>query len=43
MVADDAAASRLLEEDPQADAILKEFAKGLFFLTQMPINLQCRI
>jgi hypothetical protein len=28
MVADDAAARKLLEEDLQADAILKEFAKG---------------
>jgi hypothetical protein len=28
MVADDAAAVKLLEEDRQADAILKEFAKG---------------
>jgi hypothetical protein len=28
MVADDAAAGKLLEEDRQADAMLKEFAKG---------------
>jgi hypothetical protein len=28
MVADDTAARKLLEEDRQADAILKEFAKG---------------
>jgi hypothetical protein len=28
MVADNAAARKLLEEDRQADAILKEFAKG---------------
>jgi hypothetical protein len=33
MVADDAAARKLLEEDRQADAILKEFAKG----TPVPI------
>jgi hypothetical protein len=33
MVADDAAARKILEEDRQAEAILKEFAKG----TQGPL------
>jgi hypothetical protein len=46
MVADDTATRKILEEDRQAEAILKEFTKGNpvpRLQIQLPINLQCRI